>query len=155
MARVAFDRFTFDTETGDLTSGGAAVALEPQPARLLALLLGNAGHTLTRDEIAAALWPDVHVATGPAMHYAVRHLRRALGDSASAPRFIATDGRRGYRFVATVHPTAPARAGAATWPFALGATAALIAAVVIAETTPNRHHELAVTIVSAIHAWLF
>lgn len=153
MARVRFGRFVFDPDTGELTEGGVPVPLEPQPARLLALLVSKAGGTITRAEIVSALWPNVHVAIGPSVYYAIRHLRRALDDRATKPSFIATDGRRGYRFIAAVERDAPVRA--ATWPFTVAAAAACLAAILIAESQPNRHHELSVAALKTVHDLFF
>jgi TolB-like protein len=100
--RTAFDRFEFDPATGELWRDGAKVALQPQPARLLELLLAQPGAVVTRDEIRTALWgSDVHVDFDRSLNFCVARLRAALDDDATHPRFVETVPTRGYRFVGT------------------------------------------------------
>ena len=145
--------FTFDPDSLELRRGAARVALERQPAKLLALLLARRGQVVRRDDIADHLWgAHVHVSHAEGLHYAVRRIRRALGDSADNPRFIETLPGVGYRLL----PDAPAASRhPAVWRFRLAAAAAAIALVVVLETTPNRHHEQAVWLANAIHGLLF
>jgi len=80
------------------------VPLQDQPARLLALLVSRPGSIVTREDVRRALWTDnTFVEFDAGMHVAVTKLRQALKDCASAPRFIETVPRRGYRFLADVH----------------------------------------------------
>lgn len=107
----------FDVESGDLRRDDAVVRLSHQPASLLAALLERNGGVMSRSEIAARLWPDdVHVDTEAGINFVVRQLRVALGDDASAPKFLETLPRRGYRLIAPIEnaghlplATAPSR----------------------------------------------
>ncbi len=49
------------------------------------------------------VWPDTFVEDGN-LAYSIRLLRRALGDNSSAPKYIQTVPRRGYRFLAEERP---------------------------------------------------
>ena len=101
---VRFGSFAFDLGTGELTRQGRRVALQDQPARILGLLVKRPGHLVTRDELRQALWPDdTFVEFETAIAVAINKIRRALGDSATHPRFIETIPRHGYRFLADVH----------------------------------------------------
>jgi DNA-binding winged helix-turn-helix (wHTH) protein len=81
------------------------VPLQNQPARVLCLLVSNSGQLVTRDELRLALWSgDTFVEFETALNIAIAKIRQALGDAASSPRFIETLPRRGYRFIADVHP---------------------------------------------------
>jgi dipeptidyl aminopeptidase/acylaminoacyl peptidase len=63
---------------------------------------------VTRDTLRASLWPvDTFVDFDHGLNAAVKRLRDALGDSAENPRFVETLARRGYRFIAPVHPSEP------------------------------------------------
>jgi DNA-binding winged helix-turn-helix (wHTH) protein/TolB-like protein len=96
-----FGIFTFDDRASLLTRADRPVALEPQPARALALLLSRAGDLVTRDELRAHLWgDDTHVDFDRGLAYCIGQLRTALGDSADNPRFIQTHPRRGFSFIA-------------------------------------------------------
>jgi DNA-binding winged helix-turn-helix (wHTH) protein/TolB-like protein len=98
-----FGTFEFDDRSALLMRGGRPVALEPQPARALALLLTRAGDVVTRDELRAHLWGnDTHVDYDRGLAYSIGQLRAALGDSADNPRFVQTLPRRGFKFIAPV-----------------------------------------------------
>jgi hypothetical protein len=57
-----FGVFEFDGESGELRKNGRAVALEPQPAKALALLLSKGGEIASREELRDAVWgTDTHV----------------------------------------------------------------------------------------------
>jgi DNA-binding winged helix-turn-helix (wHTH) protein/TolB-like protein len=98
-----FGMFEFNDSTCILTRSYRPVALEPQPARALALLVSRAGDLVTREEMRAHLWGDgTHVDFDRGLAYCVGQLRAALGDSAENPRFIQTLPRRGFSFIAPV-----------------------------------------------------
>src|SRR5947199_10021317 len=106
-----FGIFTFDDRTTLLTRTGRPVALEPQPARALALLVARAGELVTREELRAHIWSgDTHVDFDRGLAYCIGQLRSALGDTADNPRFVQTLPRRGFRFIAPVHTDTPAPA---------------------------------------------
>src|SRR3954469_21493509 len=93
-----------------LARGDREVALEPQPARALALLVARADDVVSRDELRAHLWGgDTHVDFDRGLAYCIAQLRSALGDSAENPRFVQTLPRRGFRFIAPVHVNGAAR----------------------------------------------
>jgi DNA-binding winged helix-turn-helix (wHTH) protein/TolB-like protein len=99
-----FDRFRFDPVSGDLRSdAGDSVRLEPQPAKVLALLAERAGQLVTREELQREVWPDgTFVDFERGLNYCIAKIRAALGDSAAEPRFVETLPRRGYRFLVAV-----------------------------------------------------
>ena len=101
--RFRFGVYVFDDRTLELTRADRPVALEPQPARALALLVARAGDVITRDEMRAHLWdPGTHVDFDRGLAYCIGELRAALGDAADNPRFVQTLPRRGYTFIAPV-----------------------------------------------------
>ena len=100
---VSFGPYRADLRSGELYKGGVRIVLQGQTFRLLEGLLERPGEVLGRDELRERLWPsDTYVDFEHSINAAVRRLRRALGDSASAPRYIETLHRRGYRFVGVV-----------------------------------------------------
>ena len=105
-----FGIFEFDDRTAILTRSQRPVALEPQPARALTLLLSRIGEVVTRDELRAHLWgADTHVDFDRGLAYCIGQLRLALGDSAENPRFIQTLPRRGFSFIAPTAGVEPDR----------------------------------------------
>ena len=79
---------------------GSVQRLPPQPARLLALLLERQGALVSREEIRTEIWPGVAVDFDASLHFCIRQVRAALGDTADRPRYIENLPRRGYRIVA-------------------------------------------------------
>jgi len=102
--RIQFGEFEFDAQSGELRRGDAVTVerLPPQPAKLLALLARRRGSILTRDEIREQIWPNTHVDFDASLHFCVRQLREALGDSAAEPRYVQNVPRRGYRLIPDV-----------------------------------------------------
>lgn len=103
-SRIArFGVFELDLAAGELRKNGAKLRLQEQPFQVLALLLERAGDVVTREELRQKLWPaDTFVDFDHSLNTAVNKLREVLGDSASSPRYIETQARRGYRFIAPV-----------------------------------------------------
>ena len=99
--RYRFGEFEFDARSQELrrTDGADVQRLAPQPAQLLQLLAERAGTVVTREEIRQRLWPDTHVDFDASLHFCVRQVRAALGDSANDPRYIQNVPRRGYRLM--------------------------------------------------------
>ena len=56
--RLRFGQFDFDPREGALWRDGRIVRLQPQPARVLALLTARAGEIVTRDELRREVWGD-------------------------------------------------------------------------------------------------
>lgn len=111
---LRFGPFEFHPHTGELRREGEVVRLEPQPAKVLALLVSRSGELVPRDEIRRHVWgDDVHVDVDRGVAYALNQVRAALGDSAERPQYIETLPRRGVRFIGAIESTAetrPARA---------------------------------------------
>jgi len=102
--RFRFGEFEFDAGSGELRQldGNRAQQLPPQPAKLLHLLADHRGAVVTRDEIRQRLWPGTHVDFDASLHFCVRQVRTALGDSATQPRYVQNVPRRGYRLIPEV-----------------------------------------------------
>jgi TolB-like protein/Tfp pilus assembly protein PilF len=105
---ICFGDFEIDLQTGKIRRDGRSVPLEPQPLRVLALLLERPGRIVSRDELRERIWgATTFVEFGPALNYCIRQIRRALGDDAAKPIYIETLPRQGYRCVASVRDAAP------------------------------------------------
>ena len=103
MALYRFGVFEFDCATGELCGSGRRVRLRPQPARALAHLLVRHGEFVSRAELQRAIWPDgtfVHFDYG--LNSCMKQIRAALADNPSAPTYIETLVRRGFRFITPV-----------------------------------------------------
>lgn len=100
-ARYRFGDFLLDPTDRSLTRGGAPVELSPRYFDALVLLVREEGRLVSKDRFLTEVWRGVPV-TDEALTQCVRTLRRQLGDDATAPRFIETAPKHGYRFVAPV-----------------------------------------------------
>ena len=82
--------------------------LQEKPFQLLALLLERPGRLIKREEMRERLWEaDTFVDFDQGLNTAVKKLRQTLNDSAGKPRYIETQPRRGYRFIAAVELVVP------------------------------------------------
>jgi DNA-binding winged helix-turn-helix (wHTH) protein len=98
-----FGAFELDLEAQQLLKNGRTVRLQPQPFKLLCLLVTLRGHLVTRDQIRGELWSgDTFVDVEQGVNFAIKQVRDALGEDADHPLYIQTVPRRGYRFVAPV-----------------------------------------------------
>ena len=104
---IAFGVFCVDLRKGELRKFDRPIKLQPQPFRLLLLLLNRSGELVTREEIRQEIWGrDTYVDFERGLNHCVRQIRAALGDDASTSRYIETVPRSGYRFIAPVTRTA-------------------------------------------------
>src|SRR5262245_28985548 len=105
---VRFGPFELDPRAGYLCKGKTRLHLQPQPFKLLSLLVSRAGRLVTREEIHHQLWGgNTFVDFEQSLNVCIRQIRTALNDSPSAPRFVETVPRRGYRFVAPMTKVTP------------------------------------------------
>jgi len=58
MRDCVFGPFRLDAATGELFRDGQALKLQPQPARVLLMLVSRAGELVTREELREALWTE-------------------------------------------------------------------------------------------------
>jgi DNA-binding winged helix-turn-helix (wHTH) protein/TolB-like protein/tetratricopeptide (TPR) repeat protein len=102
---VRFGQFELDPVAGDLYRDGRRVRLQEQPRQVLVALLERPGELVTREALRERLWKsDTFVDFEHGLNTAVKKARRALGDSAEAPKYIETLARRGYRFIGPIEP---------------------------------------------------
>jgi DNA-binding winged helix-turn-helix (wHTH) protein/TolB-like protein len=140
VGRYRFGEFEFDADSGELlrvdgSGEPAGERLAPQPARLLGLLAERGGELLAREEIREAIWGGVEVDFDASLHFCIRQIRSALGDSASEPRYVATLPRRGYRLLPPVERIgAPAQDPGRVRPRAWKAGAAVGALAIVLGT---------------------
>ncbi len=100
---IAFGEYELDLAAGQLRRLGRDLKLQPQPLKLLSLLVTRAGSVVTRDEIRKELWnEDTFVDFDQGMNFCVRQIREALRDDAERPMFVQTLPKRGYRFIAPI-----------------------------------------------------
>jgi len=105
---VRFADFEFDLRSGELSRNGTSLKLQPQPAKVLTLLVSRHGEIVTRQDIAQQVWgSETFVDFEQGLNFAIRQIRSVLQDDADHPRFLETLPKRGYRFTAPVTSQLP------------------------------------------------
>ncbi|MEM8814271.1 MAG: winged helix-turn-helix domain-containing protein [Pseudomonadota bacterium] len=99
QSEIRIGRWRLDVQNNQLVSEDETVALEPLAATVLEYLASRAGEVVSADELTETLWPRKFVGDSP-VYRIIADLRRALGDDARHPEFIATIRKRGYKLVA-------------------------------------------------------
>src|SRR5262245_23613441 len=87
--------------------GRERVRLPPKLFAVLRLLVEQTGQLVTKEVLLQAVWPET-VVSEAVLTVCIGELRKALGDTAQAPRFIQTVHRRGYRFIGDLPTGTPA-----------------------------------------------
>jgi Tol biopolymer transport system component/DNA-binding winged helix-turn-helix (wHTH) protein len=120
-SRIRFDAFELDATSGELRESGVLRKLQPQPFRVLLLLIEHAGQVVTREEIQRCLWRDsTFVDFEHGINFSINQIRGALADNAEHPRYIETLPRRGYRFIGAVKRDTDSKRSAAASLAAVG-----------------------------------
>ncbi|MEO6213341.1 MAG: winged helix-turn-helix domain-containing protein [Vicinamibacterales bacterium] len=101
-----FGNFRLDPSRRRLLRSGEPVALTPKVFDTLLYLVEHRGSILGKDELLAALWPDVVVEENN-LGQNISKLRIVLGETRGENRYIMTVPGHGYRFVAEVHAVSP------------------------------------------------
>ena len=94
-----FSPFRLDPTNACLWRDRTRIALRPTPFAILQYFIEHPGQLVTKEELLRAVWAGTQVSATVLKGY-IQQIRKALGDSARAPRFIETVQRRGYRFIA-------------------------------------------------------
>jgi predicted ATPase/DNA-binding winged helix-turn-helix (wHTH) protein len=100
-AALTFGPFRLFARERRLERAGAAVQLGSRAFDVLVALAARAGEVVSKQELAAYVWPDTVVEeSGLRVHIAA--LRKALGDAQGSGAYISNIPGRGYCFVARV-----------------------------------------------------
>ena len=75
--------------------------LEPKAMDVLLYLCQNQAEIVSSDALLTHCWANTETGDNP-LHKTITQLRKALGDKASAPQYIETIRKRGYRVIASV-----------------------------------------------------
>jgi DNA-binding winged helix-turn-helix (wHTH) protein len=98
-----FGEYELDTAAGELRRHASRLKLQPQPFKLLVLLVRRAGRLVTREEIRHELWSEgTFVDFEQAVNFCIKQIRDVLKDQADRPLYVQTVPKRGYRFIAPV-----------------------------------------------------
>lgn len=101
MSRYRFGGFELDVSDRQLWSGDTRVELSARYFDVLVLLVQNHNTLIDKERLFEEVWKDV-VVSDSALSQCIKEIRKQLHDDASAPRFVQTVPRHGYRFIADV-----------------------------------------------------
>lgn len=93
--------FTLDTAESCLIHSGEVVLLTPKLFGLLMEFVQSEGGTISKDDLAKAVWPNT-IVTDAALAKNISRLKKILRDGDNGQRYIETLSGRGYRFIAQV-----------------------------------------------------
>ena len=96
-----FGPFRIDPNHRLLLRDAKPVPLQPKAFDILVVLLENSEKVVLKDDLLKAVWPDTFVEESN-LAQNIFVLRKALGDSVGANRYIITVPGRGYRFAEKV-----------------------------------------------------
>ncbi len=101
--RLRFGRFELDSVAQNLLFEGRPVKIQPQPLRVLSVLVEHAGQVVTREQLRDQVWGEsTFVEFDQGLNYSIRQIRLALRDKVANPAYIETLPKQGYRFIASV-----------------------------------------------------
>ncbi len=103
-----FGEFELDPRSYQLRRGGEVLPLQPKVLELLAYLARHHERVVAKEELFAALWPEVHVGES-SLTWCVSQARKALGQRRADRGPIETVHGRGYRFTAELAASEPPR----------------------------------------------
>src|SRR5580692_8546242 len=82
--RVRFGDFEFNCLSGKLFQEGRSVKIQPQPLRVLGVLLERPGEIVSREQLRTRIWGDAtFVEFDQSLNYCIRQIRLALRDGAA------------------------------------------------------------------------
>lgn len=108
--RFLLGDWEIDPSTNSLRRDNERRHLEPRAMDVLQYLCRDPGVVVSSDVLIGACWCNADVGDNP-LHRTITELRQALGDSSTAPRYIETIRKRGYRICAEVTPDGAASSG--------------------------------------------
>jgi len=95
------DHLTIDVSERKVTVKGERLKLTPREFRLLALLLENADHILSHQQVLEHVWGWEYIDDIDYVRIYISHLRQKIEPDPSQPRYILTEPGVGYYFRST------------------------------------------------------
>jgi adenylate cyclase len=96
-----FEDYGLDTDRRQLYRATSLVSVEPKVFDLLAYVIRNREHVVSKDDLIATIW-NGRIVSESALTTCINAARTAIGDSGEAQRLIKTLPRKGIRFVGIV-----------------------------------------------------
>src|SRR5215510_15621901 len=95
---LTFGPFRLEVAHGRVWRGEQGMTLRPRAAAMLRYLVEHPRRLVTKAELRQHVWGGTHV-SDTVLRVCVQEIRAALGDSATAPSYLETVEREGYRWL--------------------------------------------------------
>jgi two-component system KDP operon response regulator KdpE len=92
------DYLIVDVDERRVEVNGERLKLTPREFRLLALLIENAGHVLSHQQVLEKVWGWEYIDDVDYVRIYISHLRQKIESDTSRPKYILTDPGVGYSF---------------------------------------------------------
>lgn len=102
----SFGACRIDPAANAVLRDGLCLPVEPRAMDVLVALCRRPQAVISIGQLLNQCWRGAEVGDNP-VHKTIAQLRRALGDTPAAPRYIETIRKRGYRTVAAIGAAAP------------------------------------------------
>src|SRR5215203_5151446 len=99
VAQLLFGPFRLDPQKKQLWRGDTMLELRSMAVSVLQVLVEHAGEVLAKEQLLRIVWKGYISPT--VLKVCISEIREALEDEKTAPRYIETVGRAGYRFIST------------------------------------------------------
>jgi len=96
-----FEDYGLDTDRRELYRETSPISVEPKVFDLLAYVIRNREHVVSKDDLIATIW-NGRIVSESALTTCINAARTAIGDSGETQRLIKTLPRKGIRFVGIV-----------------------------------------------------
>jgi len=96
-----FEDYVLDLDRRELTRGSKAIVIGPQVFDLLAYLVRNREHVVSKDDLLDAVWGGRIVSESTLTSH-INAVRKAIGDNGEEQRLLRTVARKGFRFVGEI-----------------------------------------------------
>src|SRR5262245_21533109 len=97
-SHLTFGPFRLERAPDRLWRGPEELSVRPRSLAVLRYLVEHPRRLVTKAELRQHVWGGTHV-SDTVLRVCVQEIRAALGDAVAAPRYLATVGRQGYRWL--------------------------------------------------------
>src|SRR5262245_15557951 len=97
-SHLTFGPFRLERAPDRLWRGPEELSVRPRSLAVLRYLVEHPGRLVTKAEMRQHVWGETHV-SDTVLRVCVQEIRAVLGDAVTAPRYLATVDRQGYRWL--------------------------------------------------------
>jgi TolB-like protein/DNA-binding winged helix-turn-helix (wHTH) protein/tetratricopeptide (TPR) repeat protein len=105
-APFRISHYCIDPDLNRIAGPAGESHVEPKTMAVLVYLARRQGNVVSTDELVNLIWLGRPMGDNP-VYRCIAQLRRAFGDDAQSPRYIATVPKKGYRLIPPVEELAP------------------------------------------------